>query len=132
MQFVWNAQTFGALSAGSAVLLGAFGSHGLKTHLASLPQQDQDYYTKIWGTASQYHMYHSIGMILSPIIAKRAAANAPAWPRSAKLFAAGVTLFSGSLYALVLTKAKWLGAVTPLGGLLFAAGWGQMASDATY
>lgn len=133
MQFAWNSQTFGALSAGSAVLLGAFGSHGLKTHLASLPQQDQDYYTKIWGTASQYQMYHSIGMILSPIIAKRAAnVRNPAWPLSAKLFAAGITLFSGSLYALVLTKAKWLAAITPLGGLFFAAGWIQMAGDANH
>lgn len=127
MQFAWNAQTFGALSAASSVLLGAFGAHGLKTNLAYLPKQEQDYYLDIWKTAAQYQMYHSIGMMISPMIAKQVPSVVNSWPLSAKLFAAGIALFSGSLYALVATEQKWLGAVTPVGGLFMAAGWASIA-----
>jgi uncharacterized membrane protein YgdD (TMEM256/DUF423 family) len=132
MQFLssltWNAQTLGALSAASSVLLGAFGSHGLKNNLSDLPKDDQSYYLDIWKTAAQYQMYHSIGMIIAPMICKHVGMpNMNAWPHSAKLFASGIAFFSGSLYTLVLTRTKFLGAITPIGGVLFAAGWVAMA-----
>ncbi len=71
----------------------------------------------IWKTAASYHLVHS-----AALLALAASSHPPSvWP--ATLFSSGLVLFSGSLYVLVLTDAKWLGAVTPLGGLLLTAGW---------
>lgn len=95
-----------ALFGASGVILGAFGAHGLKAVL--LAHQS----VEIWHTASTYHLLHAAVLLWasSRILAFR-------------LFAAGIVLFSGSLYLLALSSVKWLGAVTPLGGLLLIAGW---------
>ena len=115
-----NPQTIGAISASMSVLLGAFGAHGLKTSLKDDPKAE--YYLNIWSTAAQYQMVHSIGMILVPIITKKAG-----WTFPANQFLAGISLFSGSLYTLVLTKKPLLVAITPLGGVLIATGWLSLA-----
>ncbi|MEO7723229.1 MAG: DUF423 domain-containing protein [Chthoniobacterales bacterium] len=93
-----------------AVGLGAFGAHALKNIL-----QTNDT-TEAWKTAVLYHVVHALALLLLALLptANRAAAS---------LFIAGVVLFSGSLYLLALTNVKWLGAITPIGGLCFLAGW---------
>jgi uncharacterized membrane protein YgdD (TMEM256/DUF423 family) len=97
-----------ALSGASAVLLGAFGAHALSrfTTDAKLLQA--------WSTASSYHLLHSAVLLFAAQQRKTASCCA---------LTAGIAVFSGSLYLLVLTERKWLGAITPLGGLLLTAGW---------
>jgi uncharacterized membrane protein YgdD (TMEM256/DUF423 family) len=92
------------------VALGAFGAHALKTIL------EDHQTTEVWRTAVLYHFIHALALLLLAILPtlNRAAAS---------LFVAGIGLFSGSLYVLALTNAKWLGAITPLGGLCFLSGW---------
>jgi uncharacterized membrane protein YgdD (TMEM256/DUF423 family) len=93
-----------------AVALGAFGAHGLKATL------DLHGTAAIWQTAALYHLVHSVVLL---VLAQR---QAP--PRvSFLLFVAGVVIFSGSLYLLAVTNVKWLGAITPLGGLSLLGGW---------
>jgi uncharacterized membrane protein YgdD (TMEM256/DUF423 family) len=105
----------GALLAALAVALGAFGAHALK---ARLPTERQETFE----TGVRYQMYHSLGLLLAAFAAGRwPGSNLPAiagW-----LFLAGIFLFSGSLYTLVLGEKRWLGAITPFGGLAFIAGW---------
>lgn len=108
----------GALSAGLGVVAGAFGAHMLKD---MLDQHLLDVYEK----ATRYQMYHAFGLVLSGFAVQiwRDAGMAKAgW-----LFAAGTVLFSGSLYGVSLLGIRWLGAVTPIGGLLFIAGWTVLA-----
>ena len=108
----------GALNAGLGVVAGAFGAHMLKD---MLDQHLLDVYEK----ATRYQMYHAFGMVLSGFAVQiwRDAGMAKAgW-----LFAAGTVLFSGSLYGVSLLGIRWLGAVTPIGGLLFIAGWTVLA-----
>jgi uncharacterized membrane protein YgdD (TMEM256/DUF423 family) len=95
----------------SAVLLGAFGAHALKGIDPAL--------LSTWSTASQYHLVHSVVLLFSSTRSVLAT----------RLLTAGVLTFSGSLYLLVLTRVKILGAVTPIGGLLLAAGWAALAFD---
>lgn len=101
----------GAVSGALAVGLGAFGAHGLQKapHVIADPKL-----LETWKTASQYHLVHSVAML---------AAAAHPRAHSALLFGVGNVLFAGSLYALVLTERRWLGAVTPLGGLAYIGGW---------
>lgn len=110
--------TLGAILGGLAVALGAFGAHGLKGRVeADLLQ--------VFETAARYHMYHALALILVGLAAQRApgaAVTASGW-----CFTAGILLFSGSLYTMTLTGQRWLGAITPLGGLAFIAGWGCLA-----
>jgi uncharacterized membrane protein YgdD (TMEM256/DUF423 family) len=104
----------GAVSAFVAVGLGAFAAHGLKARLA--PDLLASFETGV-----RYHMYHALALLAVGWAATRwpgTAINASGW-----LFVAGTVLFSGSLYALSLTGARWLGAITPVGGLAFLAGW---------
>ena len=108
-------------STASAVGLGAFGAHGLKTRLAENPRID--YYLDIWKTASHYHLIHSLAIILIPFITR----NQGARNRIASLFGTGITLFSGSLYTLTLTEYSKLGAVTPFGGVSLILGWIALA-----
>lgn len=108
----------GAILAFLAVALGAFGAHGLSTRLS--PDQ-----MEIFETGVRYHMYHALALF-------PAAWAAGQWPGTGTsaagwLFVAGVVVFSGSLYLLVTTGPRWLGAVTPLGGLAFLAGWALLA-----
>jgi uncharacterized membrane protein YgdD (TMEM256/DUF423 family) len=99
----------GAVNAALAVAAGAFATHGLRDRLETRALE-------IFETAARYHMYHALAMILTGVIAGRACAAG--W-----IFQAGIVVFSGSLYALALTDVKVLGAITPIGGLAFLAGW---------
>ena len=104
----------GCLFAAVGVALGAFGAHGLQSRL-SLEHLDT------FETAVRYQMYHSFGLLAVSLILWR---STSVWPIVAGwLFLAGILLFSGSLYLLVATDRRWLGAITPLGGVSFIAGW---------
>jgi len=93
-----------------AVALGAFGAHGLKSTIESHGMSE------IWNKAVLYHFLHAVALF---VLALYGAANRGAW----WLLFAGIFLFSGSLYMMALTNLRWLGAITPLGGLCFLAGW---------
>ena len=93
-----------------AVALGAFGAHALKANLESTGMLDA------WNKAVLYHFLHSVALVA---LALHGAGNRAAY----LLLAAGILLFSGSLYAMALTNIRWLGAITPLGGICFLAGW---------
>ena len=101
-----------------AVAAGAFGAHALKGRLA--PER-----LDIFETAARYQAYHALALLLVSLLAGRAGGTALLVAGGA--FTAGTLLFSGSLYALALTGARWLGALTPLGGVLLLAGWGAIA-----
>jgi len=96
------------------VALGAFGAHGLKGVL------EANAAVGTWETAVLYHLVHAIAILA---LAQRD--PVPAWP--CRLMAVGVAIFSGSLYTLSVTGVKWLGAITPLGGVAFLAAWGLLA-----
>jgi uncharacterized membrane protein YgdD (TMEM256/DUF423 family) len=111
----------GALSALLAVAAGAFGAHALRGRLASD-------LLEVFETAARYQMYHALALLVVGLVLSRVSVGGAAWLGAAGwLFAAGTLLFSGSLYALALSGARWLGAVTPLGGLAFLAGWAALA-----
>ncbi len=107
----------GAALAFLAVALGAFGAHALKTHLP--PEM-----LEVWHTAVFYHLLHAFALFALGLYAKSTGARLK---HPSLLFLIGIILFSGSLYALALTGIKPLGAITPLGGLCFLAGWGWLA-----
>jgi len=106
--------SLGALSAALAVAAGAFGAHALK---ARLPPD----LLAIWNTGAHYHLAHALGLVGVAWAASRFPGAAVAW--AGWLLLAGTVLFSGSLYALALTGVRALGAITPLGGVAFIAGW---------
>ncbi len=108
----------GALSAGIAVAAGAFGAHALRDRLA--PELLQAF-----ETGARYQMYHALGLLAVAWAASRTDGAAPR--RAGWLFVVGTLLFSGSLYLMALTGMRWLGAVTPLGGAAWLAGWGILA-----
>ena len=97
-----------------AVALGAFGAHGLKQNLEAHGMLD------VWNKAVLYHFIHAIALL---ILALYGVANRNAW----WLLFAGILVFSGSLYVMALTNIRWLGAITPIGGLCFLAGWAWLA-----
>jgi uncharacterized membrane protein YgdD (TMEM256/DUF423 family) len=99
-----------------AVALGAFGAHGLRGRVTA----EQ---AAAWATASHYHLLHSVVLLA---LALFAASTGRPIRLPATLFTVGITLFSGSIYLLVLTQYRWLGPVTPLGGLCLIAGWGSL------
>ena len=113
-----------ALALAGAVVLGAFGAHALRGRL------DPDALA-IYQTAVQYHFWHALGMLGVGALMLQ-------WPTSGRLgwvaglLLAGLILFCGTLYALALTGATWLGMVTPIGGLAFIAAWLVLASVAWY
>jgi len=93
-----------------AVALGAFGAHALKA------TRETHGMTEVWNKAVLYHFVHALGLLVLSVL--------PAVQRvTVILFVVGIVLFSGSLYLLALTNIKWLGAITPFGGLCFLAGW---------
>lgn len=101
-----------------AVAVGAFGAHALRGRLGG----DM---LNTFEIGARYHMYHALALLAVAWVASRwpgPAASAAGW-----LFVAGIVLFSGSLYLLALTGHRWLGAVTPLGGLCFLGGWLALA-----
>jgi uncharacterized membrane protein YgdD (TMEM256/DUF423 family) len=106
-----------------AVALGAFGAHGLRSKLAGL--QDGPRRLEVWETASQYHLSHALALGLVAYLCSRSSLGAA--PAAGFCFQAGIVIFSGSLYALALSGIRVLGAITPLGGLCFLAGWAALA-----
>jgi uncharacterized membrane protein YgdD (TMEM256/DUF423 family) len=104
----------GSANALLAVAFGAFGAHGLKSRVG--PEL-----LTVWETGARYHMYHALALLAVGLLA----AHRPStWlSASGAALQLGIVLFSGSLYALVLSGVRGLGAITPLGGLAFLAGW---------
>lgn len=94
------------------------GAHALKGKLS-------EYHLGIFETAARYQMYHAIGLVLIGVVAMNQPRTALTAAGGAMI--AGTVLFSGSLYLLAVTDIKWLGAITPLGGLAFMAGWLMLA-----
>ncbi len=103
-----------------AVALGAFGAHGLKSKWGStLTAEEVAYRLGVWHTASQYHLAHAIVLlVLAFAFADVKQARAAWWS-----FIFGILIFSGSLYMLCVTGLKWMGAITPIGGVLLMLGW---------
>ena len=100
-----------------AVAAGAFGAHGLQGKLDAAALQ-------VFETAARYHMYHALAMGLAAVLTRPPRLSGAAM--AAALFLAGIVLFSGSLYGLALTGQRWLGMVTPFGGVAFLAGWAML------
>ena len=105
---------FGALNAFLAVAAGAFAAHGLKDILS--PE-----YINTFKTAADYQMMHGIGLILIGVLNKQDTKRSNIV--AAAFMLAGIILFSGSLYLLTLTGTKWLGIITPFGGICFLIAW---------
>ena len=103
----------GALNALMAVGTGAFGAHGLEGKLS-------DKYLSVWEKATTYQMYHGLGLLLIGVISGTTSINVN-W--AGWLLFLGIVFFSGSLYILALTQIRILGAITPIGGVLFIVGW---------
>jgi uncharacterized membrane protein YgdD (TMEM256/DUF423 family) len=101
-----------------AVALGAFGAHWLKPTLESEGMID------VWNKAVLYHFIHAIALL---VLALYGTSNRGPW----WLLFSGIILFSGSLYVMGLTNLRWLGAITPLGGLCFLAGWAWLVFAAS-
>lgn len=107
----------GAINAAIAVMLGAFGAHALEDKLS-------EKYLAIWETAVQYQMFHAIGLLVIGVLASSALFGDIAQLKwSGYLILGGIIIFSGSLYALSLSQIGVLGAITPIGGVLFIVGW---------
>ena len=114
--------TLAALSGMLAVTFGAFGAHALKNRL-------DDYALGVFQTGVQYHFYHSLALLAVGILAL-SQPDSTLLKSSGWLFAVGLVVFSGSLYVLSLSGIRWLGAITPIGGLAFIAGWACLAAAA--
>jgi uncharacterized membrane protein YgdD (TMEM256/DUF423 family) len=104
-----------------AVAFGAFGAHGLQARLEGAI--DGAKRLGWWHTGAQYHLVHALAIGLVALLVARA----PQARYAGISFVLGTLLFSGSLYVMALGGPRWLGAVTPLGGLAFLAGWGSLA-----
>ena len=104
----------GSVSALISVAAGAFGAHALRHRLT--PEA-----LSVFETASRYQMYHALALLAVAWAASRWPGARPKW--AGWCFVVGTVLFSGSLYALALTGIRWLGAITPLGGVAFLGGW---------
>jgi uncharacterized membrane protein YgdD (TMEM256/DUF423 family) len=110
----------GGIAALLAVALGAFGAHALRSRVA--PEM-----LAVWHTGVEYHLFHALGLFALGF----AAAQLPESPLikyAGWLMLAGIVLFSGSLYLLALTGERWLGAITPIGGLAFLAAWALLVA----
>ncbi len=112
-----------ALLGFSAVALGAFGTHGLRAGLQSLP--DGVKRLEWWNTAAHYHLSHALALGLVAWLAHRGAGTASQVAGWA--FVVGIALFSGSLYVMTVTGQSKLGIVTPFGGVLLLVGWAALA-----
>lgn len=110
-----------AVAMAAGVGLGAFGAHGLRDRLA--PDM-----LAIYQTGVLYHLVHGLAALLASLLAATLngrRARAAGW-----LFVVGIALFSGSLYLLAVTGTRWLGAVTPLGGVVWIVAWLMLATSA--
>jgi uncharacterized membrane protein YgdD (TMEM256/DUF423 family) len=117
MHITHKYRLLGSILAFSAVLFGAFGAHALKQTLSAHDS------IQTWETAVRYQMWHALGLILLSLICERQALPKMIGP----CFVIGTLLFSGSLYGLALDGPRWLGPITPLGGLCLIAGWALLA-----
>jgi uncharacterized membrane protein YgdD (TMEM256/DUF423 family) len=105
----------GGINAALVVMLGAFGAHGLKTKLTAEM-------LAVYQTGVHYHLFHALGLLAVGLVASQIADSV--WLKwSGWLMLAGVILFSGSLYVLSVSGLRWLGMVTPFGGVAFIAAW---------
>jgi uncharacterized membrane protein YgdD (TMEM256/DUF423 family) len=112
----------GGFVAFAAVALGAFGAHALKSRLSAEM-------LALWHTGVEYHVYHALGLLAVGLLARQLPESALLkW--SGWLMLAGIVLFSGSLYALALSGERWLGAITPIGGIGFLAAWALFVAAA--
>ncbi|BCX87940.1 hypothetical protein MIN45_P0307 [Methylomarinovum tepidoasis] len=98
--------------AGVAVMLGAFGAHGLQARVS-------EHFLSVWQTAVRYQMWHALGLGLIAV----AEPELPGLRWSVRLMLLGIVVFCGTLYLLVLSGWRWLGMITPLGGLALIAAW---------
>ena len=106
---------------GSALMMlgvgaGAFGAHGLSSYFERFPNLEGTF-----ETAVHYHIYHAIGILFLAWAVTKWPGTLTSW--AGYLLFAGILIFSGSLYLLVLTRQSWLGAITPIGGVAFISGW---------
>ena len=99
----------------TAVALGAFGAHALESRLT-------EDLLGTFETGVRYHFYHALALV-AVVVAIRFWPNASLATVAGWLFVAGILIFSGSLYILALSGIRWLGAITPIGGVAFIAGW---------
>ena len=106
---------WGAIMGGMAVAIGAFGAHALKPILIATGREDT------FELAVRYQFYHSLALLLIGVLARHI--QVKLLGVSSLFFIAGILIFSGSLYTLSLTGITWLGAITPIGGVCFLAGW---------
>ena len=108
----------GAGNGGLAVILGAFGAHGLEARLT--PELLDTY-----ETAASYHFYHALGLLaVGWVVSQLPGSGAARW--AGRLMMLGILLFCGALYTLAVSGQTWLGAVAPLGGSSFVAGWAAL------
>jgi len=110
----WNA--IGAVLLALAVILGAFGAHGLRDRLDA-------YSMSLWEKAVFYHFIHAMGLLVVSILPRTQTFPAPGASNVCWLLAAGILIFSGSLYLLAVTGVRTLGMITPIGGLAWIVGW---------
>ena len=109
-----NSNRFAAIAAflgGLAVMLGAFGAHAIKDRVSPADLE-------IWKTGAHYHLIHAVALLALALYDKKGSYRTVCW-----LWIAGISIFGGSLYALVLTQARVFGAITPIGGLCLIIGW---------
>jgi uncharacterized membrane protein YgdD (TMEM256/DUF423 family) len=117
----WTA--IGALLLAAAVGLGAFGAHGLRDKLDA-------YSMSVYERAVFYHFVHALGILLVAVLTRTQVISAGGQTRVGWLLLIGILVFSGSLYALAISGVRMLGAITPIGGLAFIAGWLVLAYEA--
>ncbi len=110
----WTAAA--AVTLASAVMIGAFGAHGLEGRL-------DPYSLGVYETAVRYHFYHALGLLAVPLLVRTGLVRESAGRWAGWLLLVGIVFFCGSLYVLALTGVTMLGAVAPVGGTAFIAGW---------
>lgn len=118
-----NWTVVGSLLMALAVAAGAFGAHGLRSKLDA-------YSLSVYEKAVFYHFAHALGILCIAILARTSAITTSGANRTAGLLLLGIIVFSGSLYTLSLTGIRILGAITPIGGVAFIAGWLLLAYEA--
>ncbi|MFQ4146716.1 DUF423 domain-containing protein [Chlorogloeopsis sp. ULAP02] len=109
-----------AILGGLSVAAGAFASHALRERISERS-------LLIFETGARYQMYHALALLVVALLLSRIDSPPPSLVASGWLFIIGIAIFSGSLYALSLTDVKYLGAITPIGGAAFLAGWCALA-----
>lgn len=115
--------TIAAILAGLSVAGGAFASHALRDKLS-------DRALEVFEVGVRYQMYHALALLLVAVLMSRTESPPASLTAAGYAFMVGIAIFSGSLYALSLSGVKWLGTITPLGGVAFIVGWACVAISA--